>query len=155
MKKLGKILRGRSNFLGFVIYDGSGIEASSRGYNIGKLIDISAALASVILIISGIHLGATGANLLVIIVFLISGTICFGTLYYINGRQFVAEWHAVEHKLIRLLENGDELTLENLKKSPIESSYCGSGNADIREPSSDKLQEAIIVGLKYLALRER
>lgn len=62
------------------------------------------------------------------------------------------EWHATEHKLIWLLENGQKLTLENLKKASIKTSDCDLQNRYLREPSNEKLKEALRMGLKYRRL---
>jgi len=65
------------------------------------------------------------------------------------------EWHAVEHKLINLLESNQELMLENLKKAPMTRLLCGRFNKLLKESSDKKLKEAIMVGHQYLELLEK
>jgi|Deesub1362B_J571_1020462.scaffolds.fasta_scaffold19782_2 hypothetical protein len=59
------------------------------------------------------------------------------------------EWHACEHKLVNLLAEKKELTLDNLKRASFFGSYCGSENRYLAEPSSEKLEETLRVGKQY------
>ncbi len=68
-------------------------------------------------------------------------------------RDDFQEWHAVEHKLVNVLSVGQELTIENLKNAPCNISHCGEGNRFLREPSDEKLQEALRVGKIFLERR--
>lgn len=65
-------------------------------------------------------------------------------------RDNFQEWHAAEQKLINLLLTDQELTIENLRKSSMTCSRCGEGNSFLKEPSEEKLQEALEVGQIYL-----
>jgi hypothetical protein len=66
--------------------------------------------------------------------------------YYIEK----AEWYATGRKLIYLLENNQELTTENLRAAPIISRSYENKNQYLREPSDDKLRQALSVGLEFL-----
>jgi len=65
-------------------------------------------------------------------------------------RNNFQEWHAVEHKLISLLTTGKELTMENLKEASMNVPHCTGRNAFLKEPSDEKLREALKVGQLYL-----
>ncbi len=65
-----------------------------------------------------------------------------------------SEWHAVEHKLINLLEAGQEVTLENLRNASEIRNECGIDNKLLRDPGEIKLKEGVRVGLEYLRLRK-
>lgn len=61
------------------------------------------------------------------------------------------EWHACEHKIIRLLERYDETTLEALIKEPSFDDHCSWGrwqSYGLREPSLEKLKETLEIGNK-------
>ena len=66
------------------------------------------------------------------------------------------EWHAAEHKIINLLEvvlymeDTNLFSIENLRKIPMKTVGCGANNRNLKEPSEEKLQEAMNVGQKYL-----
>lgn len=67
------------------------------------------------------------------------------------------EWHACEHKLIYVLENGQEITEENIRNAPAYTEFCGCGEGDyqkskLKDPSADKIMAAVSVGLKYMGL---
>lgn len=68
-------------------------------------------------------------------------------------RDNLQEWHAAEQKLINLLSAGQELTLENLRKAPMTSPFCSVGNSFLKEPSAEKLEEALRVGQIFLKRR--
>ena len=54
-----------------------------------------------------------------------------------------SEWHAIEHKLIYLLENKLPLTVDNLKKALMQHERCGIGNKLLSEPSIRKMNLAL------------
>lgn len=70
-----------------------------------------------------------------------------------NNIQQASQWHSVEHKIIRLIESGKELTLKNLKAAKKESDCCGVYNFFLEEPDDLKLNAALRVGKEYLRLK--
>ena len=55
-----------------------------------------------------------------------------------------SEWHALEHKVIYLLENKLPLTIDNLEKAPMrQNKRCGIGNKLLRKPSARKMNLAL------------
>jgi len=72
-----------------------------------------------------------------------------------NGELF--EWHACEHKLIHVLESGQEATFQTIKEAASYDKHCGCGEGDLqrsrlREPSLEKILETVAAGQRYLAL---
>ena len=55
-----------------------------------------------------------------------------------------SEWHAIEHKLIYLLENKLPLTIDNIEKAPMkQGKRCGFGDRLLRKPSARKMSMAL------------
>ncbi len=55
-----------------------------------------------------------------------------------------SEWHALEHKLIYLLENKLPLTIDNIEKAPMkQDKRCGFGDKLLRKPSARKMNMAL------------
>ncbi|MBZ9571950.1 DUF1385 domain-containing protein [Patescibacteria group bacterium] len=124
------------------------------GIQVGIIIIIGGSLLdlAIIRIISGLWF-LTFLTLTAFVFLLFSNWLIYSLLApmpYI-GRSF-KEWHATEHKLIYLLENGERLTLENLRAAPSRNRRCASRNMWLKEPSDDKLEEAFRVGREYLNL---
>ena len=89
------------------------------------------------------------------------GFTCFSVIMMIKRRFKILEeesneWHAAEHKIVNLLEivlymkDISFLSMKNLKKTPMENINCGVNNINLKEPSREKLQEAMSVGQRYL-----
>ena len=84
------------------------------------------------------------------IIISINLSICF--LSFLFGRKELSEWHATEHKIAYYLKHrGRELTVEELRKCPTISEFCGSGNKDLERPSDKKLEEGVRVGQEFLS----
>lgn len=67
------------------------------------------------------------------------------------------EWHACEHKLIHVLESGQEVTIQAIMETPSYDEHCGCPTEEIqrsrlREPSMEKILETVATGKRYLAL---
>lgn len=60
------------------------------------------------------------------------------------------KWHAAEHKLVYVLGHDQPITLEGLKKAPMESVGCSANNGYLEEPGEKHLSEAIRVGLECI-----
>ncbi|MBD3207995.1 MAG: DUF1385 domain-containing protein [Candidatus Nealsonbacteria bacterium] len=96
---------------------------------------------------------ASVGSFLKIPVFLVALIILGIFVIYVGGCIYLDyqlyQWHAAEHKLIYLLENGIPLTLENLIDAPmsyIPEERCGDKNRSLKNPSIDKLEEALRLG---------
>lgn len=62
------------------------------------------------------------------------------------------QYHACEHKLANLMEDGLEPTYKNLQKMPLIHERCGSVESQdsyLQEPSSEKLEEAVEIAKEY------
>ena len=167
------IILGSSNYTGFRIYDDiAGIKVKTKNYNSFSLKEKIAKILTMFVIAS-----------FVFFVFKIGDTIihkllaCFLCLVFINHMALPIispriysmvlkkrhhrdgmEWHAAEHKLIALLrteEDLSEITMANLKKASLFSPFCGGGNSYLKEPSKEKLLEALKVGRIFYRKMEK
>lgn len=153
---------GRSNFFGFMIYDvRTGIKVMSKRYRQGRILILATKTSSIIAgcISGGIALWLIYSNLAPNLGFLISLSLLTGLLFSFGftGHKIpgvnnsLREWHATEHKLVNLIENGERLRLENLERAPMSHCRCVVGNTILREPSEKKLREALRVGQIYFS----
>lgn len=111
----------------------------------------------ILLSLAIILLGSIG-SFLKIPVFLIALIILGIFAAYVGGCIYLDyqldQWHAAEHKLIYLLENGIPLTLENLIDAPmsyVPEERCGDKNKSLKDPSIDKLEETFRLGIMFLS----
>jgi hypothetical protein len=157
-------LGGKTNFLGFEIHDVWGGEAKSKHYRKGVAINFG--LEWFLIIIAGgfptylIIVGTINAFWILLLIPL--AFIAYLRLFRLLILELTTampylgtntkEWHATEHKLGYILENGGrkDLTLENLRKAPSSMGHRCSFNNRIKEPSEKKLKEALEVGKRYL-----
>ncbi len=166
MREVNKLKEfyGRSNFFGFMIGGSVGRKVISNSYKKGKI--VSFRIEIVYLIIIGVSLLRLtiilGFGILISLVYLpllivvahfsfqLLLTPCLGFVPS-YGKQ-LKQWHATEHKVIYVLENGQELTLKSLREAPLRHYKCGHRNWCLEEPSREKLIEALRVGKEYLNL---
>lgn len=141
-------MAGKSNITGFCVYDyNGGVRVRSRHYkeNVGEIFkefffDIANEIRTFFVDVSQRPTLSRNFRRLIFLIPHIINT----------GR----EWHAVEHKLVQLLQNRQKITLENLKKAPMLSTGCGSKNFFLKSPTNEKLQEGLQVGLNCLKLKK-
>lgn len=162
---MGKILGGHANHRGFLICDKDGRIIKSEKYEEGEAelkrmlmifrwIRIGSILTAIIstvgtLIFSSLIIGVIGG--LIILIALLNISMAIAITHRVKKIAIqVMEWHAAEHKLIYLLENKEELTLETLRQAYMISPTCGCENVMLREPSDEKLNEALRVGQEFL-----
>jgi hypothetical protein len=171
---MGRIFKGKSNATGFFITDLNGITVRSSDYReiprtqrflwisrISRLlviIGIALGVATFFKLVHPIIIRGAGITLIIIVaifqIFITSTESQFKRL-----KKEASQWHAVEHKVIHLLESGKEVTLENLKKAPMFSWSCALLYLNIpdpwlEEPSDEKLKEGLKVALKYLEVKK-
>lgn len=60
-----------------------------------------------------------------------------------------SEWHACEHKLIKLIVKHQKITFEMLSKEPDTTEYCGRQNRYLKEPKKEKIKETLRVAEEY------
>lgn len=119
-------MRGSSHPCGFVIYD--------KEKAIIGIEDLSSLMKFLAMIVGIFFLAEiTQQTVLLLLAF-----ICLIKMVY-----EWSEWHAIEHKLIYLLENKLPLTIDNLKKTPMKHERCGVGNKFLRKPSVRKMSMAL------------
>lgn len=73
---------------------------------------------------------------------------------YSATEEKMHEWHSCEHKLLYLIERGLEVTISSMQEAPSYTELCGCGKGkkqwdSLREPSFDKILEAVRVGQEY------
>lgn len=62
----------------------------------------------------------------------------------------VNEWHACEHKLIKLLvKKCREITFETLLKESYTDEHCGRQNRHLKKPSEEKIRETLRMAEEY------
>lgn len=163
-----RYMNGEANFLGFKIQDVWGGEAESKHYRKGAAINIC--LEWFLIIITGgfpVYLAIIGTiNTLWLLLSIPLVSFCaFSKLFRLLILELticlpyfgdnVQEWHAIEHKTAYIIAKSGrkDLTLENLRKAPSTNPRCGFDNR-VKDPSNDKLEEALKVGKKYLNVPE-
>lgn len=149
---------GEANSTGFEIYDRRGRQSQTDNYRDGVLNNSLVALALILFY-------SLFCGILFFILFLTSkGKFAlYGFLaallgliisFIISQRNSACQWHACEHKVIRLLESELDINLENLKKMSRISPNCGCSSRFIQffttaRPTGNQLQETIRVAKDF------
>lgn len=168
---MGRIFKGKSNETGFFITDLNWVTVKSSNYleiprtqrflwigRISLLLMIIAIALGIAIFFRLVHPAIVeGVGIIFIAIFGIF--IIYIESQFKRLKKEVSQWHAVEHKVIHLLESGKEVTLENLKKAPMFSWSCGllwlnMPDLCLEEPSDEKLKEGLEVALRYLKLKK-
>ncbi|MCK5466432.1 DUF1385 domain-containing protein [Candidatus Parcubacteria bacterium] len=131
-------MRGRSFPSGFVLYEQEDViieieDLSFLAKSTTMIIGMTILFSVIQIVISQI--------LLFILIFVCLVKIC----YYETS-----EWHAIEYKLIYLLENNCLLTIDNLERAPMKHKRCGAHNIFLHKPSLKKIKIALELGEEYL-----
>lgn len=164
-----RYMSGKANFLGFKIQDVWGSEVESKHYRKGAVINLCFEWFLIILVGGGsVYLFLTGTiNPLLLAISMLLVNFCTYLrlfrriileiiLYLPYFGHNAKEWHAIEHKTAYIIATSGRngLTLENMRNAPSIAPRCGFGNHAIKEPSDDKIREALKVAKQYLKVPE-
>lgn len=161
---MGKIIRGESNYKGFKIFDDNN-EIKTENYSKKTRWDrenpltfkeefyLYLFLITIFTIVYNSRIFSSGiiAMIATASVYLCLFSVC-GVVFgkHVSWKQ--SRWHAAEHMTIRLLESNKPINIENLRKMPMKSKYCGSRNKNLTTPHEKILQEALKVIERYKRL---
>ena len=135
-------MRGTSTPFGFHIYDEK---------NKSIVVEDKLSLLKFVLMMSviSILLVQTQVRIIEILLFILSFAYIIKICYLETS-----QWHAIEHKLIYLLEHECVLTEENFEKASMKHERCGIRNIMLARPKLKKINIAIKAGNHYLQNKE-
>ena len=88
------------------------------------------------------------SNILVSLLFLWAAVTITAIIIGVLDIIRMCQWHALEHKVIFLLERNENISIRSLKEARVKNKYCGDKNLFLLPPSQWQLEIGREIGIK-------